>query len=190
MKSSNFTGTDAPARVSDVLIALFNSGDPDDRVTVADLIGALHERAAGIGILLFAVPNAVPLPGIPGVSAVLGPPDSLALQPARATDLWLPQWMLKQSLRRVITRDFFINSCRDCCGWSAPLNHGCADLPLTARDRIVAFAIFAVLGTILALPIIFGNLLPAGRLFSWPWVYRRRWGGGINWQRGRDLGRR
>ena len=92
----------APARVSDVLIALFDAGDPDDRVTIADLIGALHERAMGIGILLFALPNALPLPGIPGVSAVLGAPlILLALQLAVGRrDPWLPKSMLSKSLRR------------------------------------------------------------------------------------------
>ncbi len=162
MKSSNFTGTEAPARVSDVLIALFNSGDPDDRVTVADLIGALHERAAGIGILLFAVPNAVPLPGIPGVSAVLGAPlILLALQLALGRrDPWLPQWMLKQSLRRGDYARFFYKFLPGLLWLERAFKPRLRQFTAYGADRIVAFAI-AVLGAILALPIIFGNLLPA-----------------------------
>lgn len=162
MKSSNSAGVKAPARVSDVLIALFNSGDPDDRVTVADLIGALHERAVGIGILLFAVPNAVPLPGIPGVSAVLGAPlILLALQLALGRrDPWLPQWMLKQSLRRGDYARFFHKFLPGLLWLERAFKPRLRQFTAYGADRVVAFAI-AILGAILALPIIFGNLLPA-----------------------------
>ncbi len=152
----------APARVSDVLIALFDAGDPDDRVTIADLIGALHERAMGIGILLFALPNALPLPGIPGVSAVLGAPlILLALQLAVGRrDPWLPKSMLGKSLRRGDFARLFHRILPGLLWLERAFKPRMRRFTVYGADRVVAFAI-AVLGAILALPIIFGNLLPA-----------------------------
>lgn len=152
----------AAARVSDVLIALFDAGNPDDRVTIADLIGALHERAMGIGILLFALPNALPLPGIPGVSAVLGAPlILLALQLAVGRrDPWLPQSMLRKSLRRGDFARLFHRILPGLLWLERAFKPRMRRFTAYGADRVVAFAI-AILGAILALPIIFGNLLPA-----------------------------
>ena len=86
-------------RVSDVLTRLF-SGDPEGRVSVDDIRGALEDRAFGFLILVLALPNM--FPGPPGVSGVLGTPIILlALQMAAGMRRpWLPRFILRRNFRR------------------------------------------------------------------------------------------
>jgi hypothetical protein len=47
-------------------------GDPEDRVSFGQMLDALGERGFGLLLILFAVPNLLPFPGVPGVSFVTG----------------------------------------------------------------------------------------------------------------------
>ena len=59
---------------SPLSVVLFNlTHDSDrDRVSIGDLLEALGYRPLGAMLLIFAVPNVLPVP--PGTSAVLGTP--------------------------------------------------------------------------------------------------------------------
>lgn len=62
-----------PHSVSHIVAALCD-GPPDDMLSVRDLLHAFGERASGLLILVFALPNGIPAPLAPGMSAILGLP--------------------------------------------------------------------------------------------------------------------
>lgn len=131
-------------------------------VTLRELIAPLQERAFGLVILIFVLPNCLPMPGIPFVSMITGIPICLVaaqLIAGRHTPL-LPRWLAERRLHRAGVLK----------GWSrirptivrlekfiGPRYPAFVSWRL---EQAMAFAIF-VLAFILALPIIAGNLLPA-----------------------------
>lgn len=69
------------------------------RVSVGDLLAALHDRAIGALIFVFAVPNTIPMP--PGASSILGAPLLfLTAQLAFARAPWLPRVIADRSMDR------------------------------------------------------------------------------------------
>jgi hypothetical protein len=133
---------------------------PGERVSVADIIGALGDRAYGALMFIFALPNVVPTP--PGTSLLLGIPLLfLAAQLAvgRAAP-WLPAVVAQRSMRR---EDFARVIAR-----AAPMLARAERLMrprlglLTSRPaEQLAGLICAVLAMVVLLPIPLGNMLPA-----------------------------
>lgn len=69
------------------------------RVSVGDIIAALHDRAIGALIFVFAMPNVLPMP--PGTSAILGAPLLfLTAQLALGREPWLPKAIAGRSMDR------------------------------------------------------------------------------------------
>jgi hypothetical protein len=160
-------GTDrrssAPARarsqtLSQVLSAI--AADPvRDAIAVNDLITLLGGRGRAGLILLFALPNVLPAP--PGMSGVLGLPLLyLSFQMMLGRVPWLPRFIGHRS----VPRDRFallVNTAAPWLAraerllrprWSWLVNH-------RAERMIGAFCL--LLAAVLALPIPFGNMLPA-----------------------------
>ena len=70
------------------------------RISVGDLIAALHDRAIGALIFVFAFPNTIPMP--PGTSSILGAPLLfLTAQLAFGRKPWLPKVIAERSMERV-----------------------------------------------------------------------------------------
>lgn len=88
------------ARASTLLHALAEAAP--ERVSLGALAAALEDRGFGVAILCLALPNAVPGPYIPGLSAILGLPIIwLGLQMALGRDHpRFPQWLQRRSLTR------------------------------------------------------------------------------------------
>jgi hypothetical protein len=84
------------ARVSVVLRSLVE-GRQGDSITVAEIVDAFGERAFGFLLILFSLPNCVPMP--PGVAAVVGWPVLLfGLQMLLGHKRpWLPGMLLRRS---------------------------------------------------------------------------------------------
>src|SRR5271163_2247788 len=86
---------------SDVLLRLVRDF-PGERLTMGDIVAALEDRTFGLLMLLLALPNCPPMPGIPFVSTITGTPlaffaGQLALgQPTP----WLPARLLRRSIGR------------------------------------------------------------------------------------------
>jgi hypothetical protein len=71
-----------------------------ERVSVADLLVAMQDRAFGALMLIFAMPNALPTP--PGTSAILGAPlVFLAAQLMLGRKPWLPKVIANRSMSRI-----------------------------------------------------------------------------------------
>jgi hypothetical protein len=85
-------------KVSQIIADL--AREPKDRVSLADLLAVLDERAFGVLMLILALPNAVGLGTIPGLSTVFGIPQIfVSLQMILGAQRpWLPVFVLKRSI--------------------------------------------------------------------------------------------
>lgn len=74
----------------------------DDKLLVRDLKNALHERGFGILLMIFALPNCIPVPMPPGYSSVFSIPlfiFSVQLMLGHDTP-WLPSWIVNKRVKR------------------------------------------------------------------------------------------
>ena len=150
--------TDA-ARALLVTLAALTQPDAPKRISLSEIMQALGDGAVLPLILLFALPNVVPMP--PGTSTVLGIPLMFfSLQWSLGRKPWLPafvgRWSVpSRTLASLVER---------ADGWLD--RHG-----RWLRPRMALFAsrrwtplvgwLCVVLAFVLALPIPFGNILPA-----------------------------
>lgn len=130
-----------------------------ERISVADLLLAMKDRAFGALILIFAMPNTIPTP--PGTSAILGIPlVFLSLQMALGQKPWLPQVIARRSMLRTD----FASMISKIEPWIAKaecmLKPRLAPLSSPSMERVIG-AFCLILSIILALPIPLGNMLPA-----------------------------
>lgn len=155
MKQSKYTTT------SQLLLQIANQMRLEQAYTLQTLTHALEDRAFGVCMLIFALPNIIPIP-MPGVSAVTAVPllfFSAQMLLGRSY-VWLPAWlgnkllpiqtlptMLERAARIVQKIEKFARPRLDLC-------HG-------SRARCIAGGIITVLGAIIALPVPLGNLVPA-----------------------------
>ncbi|GAA4418685.1 exopolysaccharide biosynthesis protein [Acidovorax lacteus] len=129
------------------------------RVSVADLLALLGDRAIGALMFIFAAPNILPVP--PGVSAILGAPlIFLSAQWMLGMRPWLPKLVRERSLSR---EDFAALT------WRVVPWLGKAERLLRPRYGFLAKppmenlvgAVCLLLALVLVLPIPLGNTLPA-----------------------------
>jgi len=144
-----------PQRISATLRRLAHQ--IEDRIRLSDLVGHFGDRTFAAILLVFAIPNLIPLP--PGSSTVLGIPLILAgaqLAVGRSS-LWLPQVVGNRTLfRREVERlvYFSLPALRRTERLLVPR------LSPLINERLIGGACL-LLAIILILPIPFGNMLPA-----------------------------
>jgi hypothetical protein len=147
-----------PRSLLDALLTLAN--DPSrERILVSDLVSALGERAVGAFILLFALPNVLPVP--PGTSFVLGAPLLFfTAQAALGKRPWLPHAFARRSMPRVK----FAAVLNRVLPWlgrvDGLLRPRLQGLVHPACARLIG-ALCVVLALIVFLPIPLGNVAPA-----------------------------
>lgn len=132
----------------------------NETVTVRNLLDHFGERALGALLLIFAIPNAFPMP--PGVSFLMGAPllfISFQLMLGRAS-LWLPRAITN----RGVSRDMFLAMCLRVLPALRRIEllvkprHQVLFNPVA--ERLVGAMTF-VLAVVIFLPIPFGNMPPA-----------------------------
>jgi len=146
-------------RLSAILAALVADGTRT-RIGIGELVGAMQDRAFGVLMFIFAVPNVLPTP--PGVSSVLGAPLlllSLQLALGKPTP-WLPKFIARRSLPAAE----FGAVVRRVVPWIARAERLLKPrLGLLARppaERLIGL-VCLLLAIVLFLPIPLGNMLPA-----------------------------
>ncbi|RYE78974.1 MAG: exopolysaccharide biosynthesis protein, partial [Hyphomicrobiales bacterium] len=96
--ASDAEAVPAKRTLAAILIALADDTSRE-RVSVADLVAVMQDRAFGALMLIFAMPNALPTP--PGTSAILGAPlVFLAAQLMLGRKPWLPKIIANRSMAR------------------------------------------------------------------------------------------
>jgi hypothetical protein len=130
-----------------------------ERVSVADLVSVMNDRAIGALIFVFALPNVIPLP--PGASTVLGAPLLfLTAQLALGKRAWLP----KAVTQRTIERTHFAAVIGRLAPWLARaerlLRPRLDVLTRPPVENLIGVLCF-LLACILFLPIPMGNMPPA-----------------------------
>jgi hypothetical protein len=132
------------------------------RVTLGDIVERLGDRAFGVIMLIFSLPNAVGLGSIPGVSTVFGLPQVIfALQMILGRSRpWLPRWLLAKSLSAADFRKLVEKSRPQLERLERTLKPRLHFLSSIWAERLLGL-VFLVLAMIVALPIPGGNWPPA-----------------------------
>lgn len=89
------------ARISDVLADTVRGkvGDDDPMPMLGDLVALLGKRSFGIVLVLFGLPNLLPVPGLPILCGVVV--GVVALQMLRGHEaLVLPRWLAQRRVKR------------------------------------------------------------------------------------------
>jgi len=146
------------SRLSEILSQIAADGTRP-RISVGDLLAAMHDRAIGALIFVFAFPNTVPLP--PGASSILGAPLLfLTAQLALGRNPWLPKFIANRSMERT----HFAAVVRHLVPWLARaerlLRPRISPLTQPPFEYLIG-AICLLLSIILFLPIPMGNMPPA-----------------------------
>lgn len=94
------TALEKPRPISQVLIELKDQV-PEEKVCTFDLLEALHERGFGFLLFIFALPAALPLPGL-GINVVVALPLVFltAQQAMGRHSIWIPEKMKYKSIDR------------------------------------------------------------------------------------------
>jgi hypothetical protein len=152
---------DANKRRTSALLREYVATLDRPRVSLGDLRDALGDRGFGVLLFIFAVPNLIPV-NIPLLSAVLGAP--LVLLAAQLTygrhKPWFPHWLTRQSVSRenfetVVARTLpYLERAER---WLRPR---LTALTSWTGERLIGLGLL-LLTVVLALPIPFGNWLPA-----------------------------
>lgn len=138
-----------------------------ERVQVRDITESLGQRSFGFILLIFAIPNSLPIIGIPGVSTVTGLPLLfVALQMALGhRRVYLPRWIADRSIATVD----FQNIINKVVPWLRRIERLMKPrLPILTQGNGERWlgAACVLLAFLLVLPIPLGNLLPGlGILF-------------------------
>ncbi len=96
----SYTTSEPPRPISQVLSDLTHQMPPD-KVCGFDVLEGLHERGFGFLLFIFALPAALPLPGL-GVNVIIALPLLfLTTQQAMGRHrIWIPEWMKYKSISK------------------------------------------------------------------------------------------
>ena len=147
-----------PEKLSELLERL--ARDAGERISMREIANALDDRSFGAFLLVFALPNLIPLP--PGATMVLGlPMVFVAWQMVIGYQkVWLPRALANYTIDRATFQRMIARVSpwlRSAENWVRPRNW-----PLGGPMRERLFGIFSLLLAITCvLPIPFGNWLPA-----------------------------
>jgi hypothetical protein len=173
--ASHMTEPHVNTRKISAILAELAASAAGERVALRDMVEAFGDRAFGIVLLTFSLPNAVGLGVIPGLSAVFGVPQIfVAAQMASGLHkLWLPLWLLERSVARADFRTMIDRSMPYLLRAERVLKPRLPLLTSYAAERLLGL-VFVVLAVIVSLPIPFGNQPPgiAMAILALAWIER------------------
>jgi hypothetical protein len=134
-------------------------GNPDDKVSFGQMLDALGERGFGLLLMLFAIPNLLPFPGVPGVSFVTGMAILfISVQLILAKDEpAFPDWVSTKSFSRGQLAKF-ITKTNPLLRWlEKPIRPRLSPVVVGPGERMIG-VVGVIHALTLALPIPMGNL--------------------------------
>lgn len=151
--------TQEGARASQVLDD-FLAIDHDERIRLGDAMMALGDRAFGAFLILLAVPNVLPVPGLSTVTGVLILLLGAQILAGRPTP-WLPHRLAAASVERGALLRVLARA-KPRIAWIEEhlLRARLSRLACGLGER-AAGAVIVVMAAVMALPIVFGNQPPA-----------------------------
>lgn len=147
-----------PEKLSDLIERL--AREMGDKITLRQLAEALEDRSFGAFLLVFAIPNLIPLP--PGATIVLGMPMAVvAWQMVIGYDkVWLPRQLADYTMDRATFQKLTVKITpwlRRAELWVKPRNW-----PIRGKASERLFGLFAlILAIVCIIPIPLGNWPPA-----------------------------
>ncbi|MET1027549.1 MAG: exopolysaccharide biosynthesis protein [Dongiaceae bacterium] len=147
-------------RITHILRQL-SEGDPADPITIDDISRRLGDRAFGILLLIFSLPNCLPLPGIPGLSLVTSlPVIFFAAQLTWGLQApYVPRWLLNKSLKKGQLAKITAMSERYLRWIERGLKPRLIGVVSGMPERVLGL-VALILALLLSLPVPLGNMLP------------------------------
>ncbi len=147
------------------ILGLFLKQFSTKKISVGDVSCALADRAFALLMLIFALPNLVPIP-LPGISSILGLPLlflSVQLMVGKSSP-WFPVWLSQKSFKR--------HDMERAISYALPrmkkvenyLKPRLSFLLSTTSEKVIAF-ICVLMAILIVLPIPLGNWFPALTIF-------------------------
>jgi hypothetical protein len=147
-------------RITQILHEL-SQGDPQDTLKLDEINRRLGDRAFGVVLLIFSLPNCLPLPGIPGLSFVTGlPVIFFAAQLALGLSApYVPRWLRDKNLKKGQLAKLAAMSGRYLHWIERGLKPRLVTLISGVPERLIGL-VSLLLALLLSLPVPLGNLLP------------------------------
>lgn len=147
-------------RITEILSEL-SQGDPEDTLKLDEVNRQLGDRAFGVVLLIFSLPNCLPLPGIPGLSFITGLPviffaAQLTLG-LRAP--YVPKWLRNKNLKKGQLAKLAAISGRYLHWIERGLKPRLVTLVSGIPERLIGL-VSLCLAILLSLPVPMGNMLP------------------------------
>ncbi len=133
----------------------------EEAITVRDFITLLGDRSFALCILIFSLPNSLPLPGIPGLSTLTGIPILIiSLQMVWGKEsIWLPKKVAHKEISQGLLSKIIGKSIPYVARLEKFLHPRLGLFCSNGGERLIG-VIIAIMAFILSLPIVGGNFLP------------------------------
>lgn len=148
-------------KTSEILRSVIASAEAGGEITIQEFMSHLGDRAFCLAILIFSLPNSLPVPGIPGFSTITGLPITfIACQMLLGREtIWLPQRIGSKSFSRQGLAKLLSKALPTVIWLEKFLKPRWLVLTSPLGERLMG-ALIIVLSLIIALPIPGGNFLP------------------------------
>lgn len=147
-------------RTSDLLKEIIHLPD-EGTITISRFFAMLGDRSFALFILIFSLPNSLPVPGIPGFSTITGLPILLiALQVTFGQkNIWLPNKVAQTSFSHQVVSKILLKALPMIMWLERFIKPRVVFLCEGFGERFIGFMIL-IMASILVLPIVGGNFLP------------------------------
>lgn len=153
--------TSSGQHTSQLLAAIAQQMEATDSISLQELMGTLGERVFGMSILLFSIPNCLPIPNVAALSALTGIPIGiLGLQMILGrSHPWLPSALGEKRFSGQWFSKFLERAVPTIRKVEVLLHPRLQVMTGKSVQRLLGVA-FVALATVMSLPIPFGNMLP------------------------------
>jgi hypothetical protein len=148
-------------QTSDILATLITAADGEGDISLQEVLKMLGARAFGLAILIFSLPNSLPIPSPPGFSAVTGFPIVIfgfQMLLGRKS-LWLPARIRRYRFSRAKLTSFLTKALPYIRKVERLLHPRLTFMGSKGAEHVLGLVIL-LLSVLLAMPIPLGNFLP------------------------------